>query len=40
LFSFMLVFYATSMVLMWLWFVRDESAARRKIVEERGVQAA
>jgi MFS family permease len=40
LFSFMLVFYATSMVLMWLWFVRDESAARRKVVEEHGAQAA
>jgi MFS family permease len=40
MFSFMLVFYATSMVLMWLWFVRDESAERRKVVEEHGAQAA
>ncbi|HET9494328.1 MAG TPA: MFS transporter [Chloroflexia bacterium] len=40
LFGMMLVFYATSMVLMWVWFVRPEARARREVVEERGAQAA
>ena len=40
LFTFMLVFYATSMVLMWVWFVRPEAEERRRVVEEHGAQAA
>jgi MFS family permease len=40
LFSFMVVLYSTSMVLLWIWFVRDESAIGNKPVEEHGVQAA
>jgi MFS family permease len=41
LFGFMLVFYSTSMILMWVWFVRDESRARQQpVIEEPGAQAA
>ena len=40
LFAFMVVFYATSMVLMWVWFVRGESESMRHVVEEPGAQAA
>jgi MFS family permease len=40
LFAFMVVLYATSMVLMWIWFVRGESGARRNVVEEVGAPAA
>jgi MFS family permease len=40
LFMLMLVLYATSMVLMWVWFVRPEAEERRQVVEEHGAQAA